>query len=137
MSEFFGYNMPFLGGQEVVLSRQEGERLIKNDLLQLLLTAPGERVMRPDFGSPIRGFVFELMTSGAIDILGMRIKDAISKYERRVSISDVSITGTDDGLLNIKIFGSFSVNRFGGGSPFEDADLLLELNLPTNRDRRV
>jgi hypothetical protein len=51
---WFGFNPPFIGGQQKVMSRQEDLRLIKNDLLQLLLTVPGERVHRPTFGSPIR-----------------------------------------------------------------------------------
>lgn len=32
---------------------------VRNLVLQVLLTAPGERVMRPDFGSGLHGMVFE------------------------------------------------------------------------------
>ena len=54
MATYFGQNPPFVGGAEKVLSRQEDIRLIKNDILQLIMTSPGERVHRPNFGTAVR-----------------------------------------------------------------------------------
>lgn len=127
MATFFGYNAPFIGGSQKVVSRQEDERLVKNDLLQLLLTAPGERVMMPDFGSPIRRFLFDPLTEEDAAILEAGIKDAIEKYEPRVNATQVLIlrNKTDDNLMGIQIIGTFN---FGRGLQSE-ANLIFELNL--------
>jgi phage baseplate assembly protein W len=133
--KYFGYNAPFIGGNERVLSRQVDDRLIRNDLLQLLLTAPGERVMRPDFGSPIRAYVFEQIDDTGIDILRERIKETITRFEGRVSVTDVAIeTNPDSNLINIKVYGFFKIDRFGQltGNP-DQADLLVELKIPTRK----
>jgi hypothetical protein len=133
-AQFFGFNAPFFGGNERVLSRQVDDRLIRNDLLQLLMTAPGERVMRPDFGSPVRTFVFEQIDDNSIELLQSDIKDAIERFESRVQVDEVNIIRQqDENTISIKVYGRFKIDRFGQltTSP-EKADLLVELNIPTS-----
>ena len=95
-AEYYGFNPPFIGGAENILSRQEDERLIKNDILQLLLTVPGERVMRPDFGVNLRNFVFESMSSPQLSILRSEIQNQIASQEPRVNIESVVLKRDDD-----------------------------------------
>lgn len=131
MNQFFGYNAPFIGGNERVLSRQIDERIIKNDLLQLLLTAPGERVMRPDFGTNVRTFIFEQIDNTGLMSLRRSIKEAIAKFDRRVNVSQVNFN-VEDNFLVIKILGTFALDRFQTvGGVVTDTDLLLELKIPT------
>jgi len=83
---FYGFNPPFIGGSQKVMSRQEDEKLIKNDILQLLLTVPGERVMRPDFGVDLRNFVFENGDDDALEALRSRIAVQVEQNDRRVRV---------------------------------------------------
>lgn len=131
---WYGYNAPFLGGTGNVLSRQSNDRLVKNDLLQLLLTAPGERVMRPGFGSGIRPFLFQQMTTEALDELRDNIINTIVQYEPRVNVSDVVLdTDEDNSLLRIKVYGTF-----GNAVPANTvSELLIEFGLPTNEVRQT
>ena len=136
MARFFGYNAPYIGGQQNILSRQEDERIIRNDLIQLLLTSPGERVMRPDFGTGIRRFLFENMDRNSLEWLSDDIRDAVGRYERRVRVSDVIIDATNGNTLNIRVYGVFNLDRFAvlpGSADIADADLLVELNIPTTK----
>lgn len=91
MSLYFGFNPPFVGGQQKYLSRQEDERLIKNDILQLLLTIPGERVMRPDFGVNLRNVVFEQLDDITLDSLRDDIISAINLNEPRINLLSLSL----------------------------------------------
>lgn len=100
----FGFNPPFLGGPQNILSRQEDERLIKNDLIQLLLTVPGERVMRPNFGVPLRSFVFEQLVDSDISALESTIGDAIVEQDSRVTVEEVTIQRDDErNGINVKV----------------------------------
>jgi hypothetical protein len=104
MATYYGFNPPFLGGPEGVLSRQEDDRLIKNDILQLLLTVPGERVMRPDFGVNLRNHVFEQGTEADVQILRSEIINQIEAQEPRVLINFVDIEPNfDNNGIMIKI----------------------------------
>ena len=130
---YFGFNAPFIGGQGKVLSRQVDERLIKNDLVQLMLTSPGDRVHRPDFGVGLRTFLFEGQTDDALVALKQRIFDIVAKYESRVSLTDVVFEPNDNNLLNIKLYGQIVVDRFGNAQNLSNSDLLIELKVPTGR----
>jgi phage baseplate assembly protein W len=137
MPLWYGFNAPFLGGKEKVLSRQEDEKLIRNDLLQLLLTAPGERVMRPNFGSPIRPFLFEQMSEAELDQLRVGILEAIEQYEPRVVATEVTLEPKDTGDLNITVYGYFHLNRFQENWDPANSDVLVQLNIPTRTNNPV
>ena len=67
MTEFIGFNPPFIGGNEGIMSQQRGARLIRNDVLQNLLILPGELPFRPNYGTNLRDFVFEKLSSNNIE----------------------------------------------------------------------
>lgn len=122
---YFGFNPPFFTGT-TVMPVQTDERLIKNDLIQLLLTVPGERVFRPDFGTTIKPTLFEPIDEFTLNNIRESIVDAIGKYEPRVIINDVQVVPTaDNNLIDIKLFAVLSIDR--------NKQLELELELPTGR----
>ena len=92
MAMVFGYNPPFFGGPQNVMSRQEDEKIIKNDLLQLLLTVPGERVYDLNFGVNLRSMVFDQMEEGTIETLRQEIYNKVTTYEPRVNLSMIDIS---------------------------------------------
>lgn len=101
MADYFGYNPPFIGGPENIFSRQEDSQLIKNDLLQLLLTVPGDRVNRPTYGTPLRSFVFEQNTSGDLEVLRSDILRSIEQFEPRVNVLQLNIVEHDTNDIRI------------------------------------
>lgn len=114
-SKFFGFNLPILDGR-TILPFQTDERLVKNDILQLLLTSPGERIMHSDFGSPIKSMIFEQNTEANREFIKAQIFETISRYEKRVSIkqSDV-IVETDrsnENVINIIIRCNYTPQNF-------------------------
>ena len=96
IAKIFGYNPAFYGGPNNILSRQEDEQIIKNDLLQLILTVPGERVFRPEFGTPLRSAVFEPLDRLTIDTIRDKVIEAIQHHERRVDLVTLDIVGYED-----------------------------------------
>jgi phage baseplate assembly protein W len=100
---YYGINPPFVGGSQSILSIQTDERLIKNDLIQMLLTRPGERVYRPTFGTGLRDRVFENMDAGSLSTLEAEISQQIDTDER-VIVNQVTATLSPDGQqLNVLV----------------------------------
>jgi len=54
----------------------------RQHLTSFLLTQPGERVMRPDFGSPIRETVFEPLDEVTAALLVTRVQERVETYVR-------------------------------------------------------
>lgn len=132
---WFGFNAPFFDGAQNVLSRQADSRLLKNDLLQLLLTAVGERVMRPTFGTIIRPSLFEPLTNSILTSIEQDIRDKVAQFDRRVNLSDVQVSSDEDNsTITVKVFGSLDIDRFNRepASISSDIDLLLEIQLPVS-----
>lgn len=69
---------------------------IKADLLQLLLTNPGERVMLPEYGTPLRRLIFE-PNDPLLEVEARRmIAESISKWEPRIELSQIYVTSNVD-----------------------------------------
>ena len=95
-AEFYGFNPPFFGGPQNILSRQEDDQIIKNDILQFILTVPGERVMRPSFGVNLRNVVFDPGDIESMIDLQSDIREALLANDPRLSDVSVDITQNDD-----------------------------------------
>lgn len=107
MASIFGFNPPFFGGPQNIMSRQEDEKILKNDLLQLLLTAPGERVYDPNFGVNLKNRVFDPLEETTVDSLKQEIYNKINLYEPRIELQAIDVKTDDQGnLLTIRVVGS-------------------------------
>ena len=71
------------------------EEDIRQSLVIVLATAPGERVMRPAFGAGIKQQVYESINETTITILNDTIKRAILFFEPRVVVEAIT---TDSAL---------------------------------------
>ncbi len=92
MATYFGANLPFVGGAQGTMSRQEDVQLVHNDLLQLLFTVPGERIHRPDLGTLLWTTVFEQFDDYSVSQLRESVERAIAEYEPRLTRVNVQLT---------------------------------------------
>lgn len=82
----------------VVPSRQGGVRLVAADAaiersLNIILgTAPGERVMRPEFGCGIWELVMESNNAQLHGRVQARVRQALTRWEPRIDVLDVQVT---------------------------------------------
>lgn len=65
--------------------------LIKQNLKNLVLTAPGERMMIPDFGVGIRNYLFENDTAEVRSTIRSSISQQVSKYMPFIELMEVNI----------------------------------------------
>jgi phage baseplate assembly protein W len=65
---------------------------VKADLMQLLLTNPGERVMMPDFGTPLRNLLFEQNDPTIYDKIRSVIIASVAQWEPRIVVTEVEVT---------------------------------------------
>ena len=63
----------------------------QQNLKNLLLTAPGEKVMDPSFGVGLRNFLFENNTAVVSTRMESRIRSQISKYMPFVNITSLQV----------------------------------------------
>lgn len=93
------------------VSSQGGIALVRREVeleqaMQLILsTYPGERPMRPEFGSRLRDFVFRSADAQTAAELAHEVRNALLRWEARVEVDSVNVVpdGADRTMLYIDI----------------------------------
>lgn len=84
-------SLPFrLNAQGRIATTTDPADAGRQHLTTFLLTDPGERIMRPDFGSPIRQAVFEPLNELTAALLLERCRDKVSQYVNGVALRNLS-----------------------------------------------
>ena len=95
------------GGVEMVSAAED----IRESLWILLSTAPGERVMVPEFGCALWRVVFEKIDVTTITEIEELVRRAILNWEPRVTVDEVTVESdpTVAGLVQIHI--AYTIRR--------------------------
>lgn len=108
MASFLGRGWKFPVNVDAATGRilmSEGEDDIRESIRIILRTAKGERVMRPDFGSGLRKFVFSTTDETTLRLLATDVQRSIRTWEPRVT--DVEVEAKPDpagtGRVNLHI----------------------------------
>jgi phage baseplate assembly protein W len=68
-----------------------GDEKIRQSLWIILSTAPGERLMRPEFGCGVHDLVFEANTAAMRGLVQAKVRDAVVRWEPRIDLLDVRV----------------------------------------------
>ena len=73
-----------------------GEDHVRESIRVILLTEPGERLMREGFGCGLRRFLFEPNTATTRQLIRERVTEAIQRWEPRVALEAVEVEPDPD-----------------------------------------
>jgi phage baseplate assembly protein W len=88
-SRAIGVSIPFNGGG-VFKSTLSTQTQIKSNLINLLLTSRGERILNPTFGSDFKKLLFEPLTDVLTESIKENILTSINTF-----IPEIIVTGMD------------------------------------------
>ena len=88
-----GVSLPFNGGG-VFNSTYTTKDQIKSNLINLLLTEVGERVMNPNFGCELRRFLFEGITDFNTEELAASLRNSISIFVPEITVTNIEVAPT-------------------------------------------
>ena len=99
-----GVSLPF-NGSGVFNKTYTTKDQIKSNLINLLLTNKGERIMNPEFGSDIKKSLFDNITSNLTETLTEKIAESISIFIPQIILTDVQVTNSnvDNNQISIMI----------------------------------
>lgn len=100
-----GFGWPLGVDHTGAIALTSGASDIDDAIRVVLLTAPGERVMRPQFGCRIWDLLFEPVTENLLGLVAQAVRDALAQWEPRIAVEDVVPTQDDDepGLVRVSI----------------------------------
>ena len=68
------------------------EEDVRQAVLIVLLTGPGERLMRPDFGAGLNDFLFEPINPTTMAAIQRRVEDSLIDWEPRIDVISVTVS---------------------------------------------
>lgn len=81
--------LPDLNFQQQIIMLTDEENEIEQAIRIIMLTAPGERVMRPEFGCRIHELVFEPNSRATAVQAERYIAEALGRWEPRITVTQV------------------------------------------------
>ena len=82
-----------------------GEHDVEQAIRIILSTAPGERVMRPEFGCRIHELIFAPQDAATESLVVYYVEEALAQWEPRIDVQEVDVSADPgrDGALLVEI----------------------------------
>lgn len=107
-----GWAMPVdVDPRSGMIATAQYEDDIRQAIRIILETAPGERVMRPDFGCGIHDLVFAAVDSTTIERIRSQVSAALRRYEARIEVDAVTVDEAASYRGELKIEVEYTVRR--------------------------
>ncbi|GLY29478.1 GPW/gp25 family protein [Kineosporia sp. NBRC 101731] len=88
-----------------VIALDGGPADLESSVRTVLLTAPGERLMRPEFGCRIHELVFEPVNPNTIGLMRHAVREALTRWEPRITVDEVDVVPDPEsaGLVHLHV----------------------------------
>lgn len=116
-----GWSAPVTTDQgQIQMARYEAA--VRQSIWMILSTAPGERLMRPDFGCGIHDLVFATNSPETIGQIVSTVRRSLVEWEARIDLLDVAVYPDPDNPIRLLIQINYQIrntnNRFNLVYPF-------------------
>jgi uncharacterized protein len=86
-----GILFPLRVDQSGSIALGSGADDIDASIRMAIITAPGERVMRPQFGCRIWDLLFEPINANTLGLMAEAVRDTVSQWEPRVELEECNV----------------------------------------------
>jgi phage baseplate assembly protein W len=99
-----GLRFPVVPGPGGGIDYAQGPEKVKQSILLILETDPGERIMRPTFGCGLRRYLMRPNTVATRALIQRDVQRALAAWEPRIQLTSVTVSpGEDPALVLIAI----------------------------------
>lgn len=121
MSAGWGYPFEMTDGNGMVRLSEEKEN-IRESVMIILSTEPGERLLHPNFGTKLHQFLFEPMDARTEEMICREVRHSLQLWEKRIYDIEVEpdTMAGERGMLRIAV--SY---RIGGSGKQEQVEIAV------------
>lgn len=104
-----GFTWPLGVDHTGAIALSTGVADLDSSIALVLMTAPGERLMRPQFGCRIWELLFEPVTGNLLGLIAEAVREALAQWEPRIVVDDVKPEPDPDNHALVRIHVSYRV----------------------------
>jgi phage baseplate assembly protein W len=100
-----GWAFPLRADPTGKVALVSGTREIEDSIRLILMTAPGERPMRPEFGCAVHDYVFAPADASTAGDIAYAVRVSLNRWEPRIELGSVVVRfdAVDRGVLYVDI----------------------------------
>jgi len=108
---FIGRGLTFPMGVDHTgsISLTSGPEDLDRSIRVVLATAPGERLMRKDFGCRIWELLFEPVNANTLGLMAQAVREAVAQWEPRVEVEEVNVVPDENESAMVRIAVTYRV----------------------------
>jgi phage baseplate assembly protein W len=91
-----GWGFPVRPAPDGGIAMATGEQEIAQSIYLILSTNPGERPMRPEFGTPLLDYVFEPADGRTFGRMSYVIEESLRRWEPRIIVEEIVVDADPD-----------------------------------------
>jgi phage baseplate assembly protein W len=111
--QFYNVKYPFVdestNGYMFDLATNPIERA-KSEVMHLILTPKGQRIRKPDFGTNLIKFIFDMNDELSWEDVKAEIRDAAKKWLNGITIKNISVRRGEDNPTDVFVVTTFEVD---------------------------
>ncbi len=96
-------SFPLAGPVDGRLPFALGDESVRDSLRNILLTRPGERLMRPEFGAGLQRFIHEPDHEATRRLIADVAKGAVQRFEPRIVLESVDVEPVDGRPATLRV----------------------------------
>lgn len=104
-----GWSFPVQLDSRRAIALSRGEQELEQSILIILLTPPGNRPRRPEFGCRIHELVFSPNDSTTAGLAAYYVQQALAQWEPRITVLDVDAASDPDAHERLAITISYEI----------------------------
>jgi uncharacterized protein len=90
-----------------------GSDSVRDVLWNILLTSPGERLMRPEFGAGLRQFIHQPNNQTTRRLIADQALKAIARWEPRINVLDLRVNTSSESLNEVTLRILYQIKQTG------------------------
>jgi phage baseplate assembly protein W len=98
-----GWAFPVAADDTGAIELVAGAGDVERAMYLILVTSPGERPMRPEFGCRLQDFVFAPADATTAGLIAYEVRTALERWEPRVALEDVVVSADPDDAATLWI----------------------------------
>jgi phage baseplate assembly protein W len=82
-----------------------GTRELDGAIRMIVGTAPGQRLMRPEFGCAIYDYIFDPLTPRTLGLVELAVREALLRWEPRIELETVvaTVAPAQEGVVDLEV----------------------------------
>ena len=125
--QFFGVKFPFLADNRRHFYVAANETLadkVKSQLMHIVFTPKGQRIMNPEFGTDLIKFIFDQNDGMTWEAVKMEVSESVTRWSNNLSLRNISVVKNEEDESQIFVRLDYSVTE---GNKVTNDSLVVEL----------